>query len=219
MTVAICAAAYGWPQDFGSAEAAREKDVYALYSLMLSDVKTSHGPDNNVRYLIAATTAVPWSEKPCVNPPADRKAEFDEVLADFAQRHSTPRELKRLISIRKPYELLDAEQARDFMGTRSVARTSTKETRERFQGVTDLLTLSDVYFNRDRNLALTGITTWCGSLCGLSKWRVFEKSASGKWEERNWVNCVSMARLSEPVYFTVNGTDAVTFSHATSSLP
>lgn len=194
--VLVSFAAYGFQAVPSSADAAGEQDVYAIYSLMLGNVRTSHGPDKNERYLIAAVTSTPWPKKPCVTPPPDRKAAFNEVLADFEQRQSTPRELKRGFSIRKPYRLLAADEVRAFMGSKSVVRAGSKETVDLFPGVTDLVTLSDVYFNRDRTLALTGISLWCGSLCGLSNWKVFEKSASGKWEERPWVACTTMARTS-----------------------
>lgn len=51
---------YGFQQDTNQADAAREKDAYAIYSLMLMDAPTSHGPDNNERYLIKEETATQW---------------------------------------------------------------------------------------------------------------------------------------------------------------
>ena len=43
-----CLTAHGFQQDTG-----REKDVYAIYSLMLTNPQTSHGADDNKLYLIA----------------------------------------------------------------------------------------------------------------------------------------------------------------------
>jgi hypothetical protein len=51
-------AALGFQGQASSPDSEREKDVYVIYSLMLTNPETSHGPDNNERYLIAATTAV-----------------------------------------------------------------------------------------------------------------------------------------------------------------
>src|SRR5215475_8292598 len=79
------------PQDLGF-----EKDVYGIYSLMLTNPKTSHGPDKNERYLIAAMTTPGRREEPCIRPPIGREADFREVLADYYRRKSIPRELKPL---------------------------------------------------------------------------------------------------------------------------
>jgi hypothetical protein len=69
---------------------------------------------------------------------------------------------------------------------------------ERFRGVTDLFTLSDVYFNPARTLALTAISTWCGGLCALYQWNVFEKVGPDRWEERGWVRCITIAAKRLP---------------------
>jgi hypothetical protein len=80
---------------------------YAIYSLMLTNPKTSHDPDTGPRYLIADTTARGVPETPCIAPPVDRRGDFQEVLADYAKRKKTPRVLKRALSIRYPYILLN----------------------------------------------------------------------------------------------------------------
>jgi hypothetical protein len=193
--VLLSCSLYGFQQDTDQADAAREKDAYASYSLMLMDAPTSHGPDNNERYLIAEQTATQWPTQPCITPPASRKKEFGEVLADYERRKTTARPLKRALSIRKPYLFLDAEQVRALMGERALTRNVPEPTSELFQGVTDIFTLSDVYFNAGRTLALTAMSSWCGSLCGRWQWRVFEKSATGEWEERRWIGCFTMAEL------------------------
>ena len=66
----------------GNARFDREKEVYRIYSLLMTNPRTI-GAGDNVRYLISATTSV-WHEKPCVRPPRDNKAEFAKVLADSA---------------------------------------------------------------------------------------------------------------------------------------
>jgi hypothetical protein len=113
-TLMICMCAEGFQQDERSENSAREKDVYAIYSLMLTNPQTSHGPDNNVRYLIAMTTGPGHPEKPCVQPPKEREADFQEVLTDFERRKSTPQQLKRAFSISKPYVLLTADEVKDI---------------------------------------------------------------------------------------------------------
>ena len=49
-----CVAANGFQQPLkSSSEAERRADVYAIYSLMMTSPKTSHGVDDNKVYLIA----------------------------------------------------------------------------------------------------------------------------------------------------------------------
>jgi hypothetical protein len=159
---------------------------------MLTNPKTSHGPDDNERYLIADTTAPAHPPEPCITPPKERQNEFREVLSDYERRKGKPRELKPLFAIRKPYLLLNAEEVKAFHADRRI----TPERRapdERFRGVTDLFTLSDVYFNDAHTLALTAISTWCGSLCALYQWKVFEKVGTDGWVERQWVGCITIA--------------------------
>ena len=185
----MCAQAF--PQAAGSADSEREKDVYAIYSLMLTNPRTSHGADDNERYLIAVTTAPARPLEPCVDPPRDREGEYREVLVDYDRRKSTsPRELKPAFSIRKSYLLLSADDISEFRKERSLPNASQTRTDQRFRGVTDVFTLSDVYFNQRGTLALTAISSWCGSLCGLYQWKVFERQDTGKWEERHWSTCV-----------------------------
>jgi mannose-6-phosphate isomerase-like protein (cupin superfamily) len=191
----ICTIAPGFSQETKSLDSEQEKDVYAIYSLMLANPQTSHGPDNNERYLIAATTTPGYPLQPCVRPPKERDREFQEVLIDYERRKATPRELNPSFSIRKPYILLRANEVSEFMKERSLGNAGTNT---QFRGVTDLFRLSDVYFNPRRTLALTAISTWCGSLCALSQWKVFERLDTGKWEERQWVSCSAIARNSVP---------------------
>jgi hypothetical protein len=183
-------------QGFQPQDSVLEKDVYAIYSLMLTNPKTSHGADQNERYLIATTTTPGHPEEPCIRPPKEREADFREVLADYKRRKSIPRELKPAFSAGKPYELLSDEEAREFVAERRLPIPGEKRSsNQRFLGVTDLFTLSDVYFDQRRTLALIAISSWCGSLCALHQWKVFQKLESGKWEEqRGWVGCVTMAR-------------------------
>ena len=76
--LAISCSALGFQPD-----AEREKDVYAVYSIMLTNLQTSHGAYQGDRYLIAATTGPGNPQDPCVRPPQEREADFREVLADY----------------------------------------------------------------------------------------------------------------------------------------
>lgn len=188
----ILCGAVGGSQDRPNSPSESEKDVYLIYSLLLTNPKTSHGPDNNPRYFIEATTVPGRPPEPCVRPPKDREPAFREVLADFERRKGTPRELKPLFSIPKSYFLLTKEEAKALMNDRRLS-PDPRVPDPRFRGVTDLFTLSDVYFNQSHTLALTGMGTWCGSLCGSYNWKVFERVGTDKWEELPWISCMTIA--------------------------
>jgi hypothetical protein len=188
--IALGGSALGLQEDATPSEQEREKDVYRIYSLLMTNPRTSHGADNNPRYLIAsATTRLEAAERPCVRPPKEREAEFQEVLADFELRKATPRTLERQLSIRKPYKLLTAEEVNAFQKERGWPKPDPQKSDPRFEGVTDLFTFYDVYFSKNGRLALTAVSSYCGGLCGLREWKVFEKLATGQWQERNWVTC------------------------------
>jgi hypothetical protein len=191
----LSAVLYGFQKSAASGEF--DKDAYAIYSLMLTNPKTSHGPDGNPRYLIADTTTPGVPETPCIAPPVDRRGDFQEVLADYAKRKETPRVLKRALSIRYPYILLNAEEVKAFEESHMQSQVPLDPPQvvdDRFKDVADLFRLGDVYFNQNRTLALTFFSSWCGSLCALWEWRVFEKLESGAWVERAWVGCTTVAR-------------------------
>jgi hypothetical protein len=65
---------------------------------------------------------------------------------------------------------------------------------DRFRGVSDYFTLSDVYFNQGRTLALTALSSWCGGLCAQSQWRVFEKLDAASGSSASGDRAVSLLR-------------------------
>jgi len=186
-----CAAVSGFQPQAGSTDSEREKDVYAIYSLMLANPKTSHGPYDSDRLLIQMTTRPASVQLSCMRPPKQREAEFGEVLAEFERRKDTPRQLKPQFSIPKPYMLLSADEVNAFVAERGLS-TGRPGQSEMFRGVSDYFTLSDVYFNQNGRLALTALSSWCGGLCAQSQWRVFEKH-DGKWQELRWGLCAAIA--------------------------
>jgi hypothetical protein len=131
-----------------------------------------------------------------VRPPKESETDFQEAVVDYESRKSTPRELKPALSIAKPYVLIDANEAAEFRAARSPSRIRNPPD-ARFADVTDLVSLSDVYFNQSRTLAVTGIYLWCNKLCALWQWKVFERSDTGEWQERKWVTCSAIAGNSD----------------------
>ena len=69
-----------------------------------------------------------------MRPPQEREAEFRDVLADLERRKNTPRQLKPLFSIPKPYMLLTDDEVRAFSEERM--RPFAQQD-ERFGGVSD----------------------------------------------------------------------------------
>jgi len=201
LLLVIFTTAPAFQQEVNRADPEREKDVYAIYSLLLTNPRTSHGADDNKRYLIAAMTAPGVPHWPCVRPPkereADRGADFREALEDFTLREGMQRQLSPRLMLPKPYVLLSADEVRAFQEARSLKKPPGSAD-GRFGDVTDLFTLSDVYFNRRRTLALTAISSWCGNLCALYQWKVFERSAGGAWRDTQWNACLAMAESLRP---------------------
>jgi hypothetical protein len=164
------------------ADAGRRQDVYAVYSQIMSNPPTSFRNDTNTTYTIEAMTMgktpKPASQPPpgelaeylarvfgdpCVVPPTQYESRWNEVLAEYnAGAPSVP--LERSLSITKPYYFLPPGVSTPV------------------EGVRDIFRLTNVYFNKDRTLALAGVGTSCGSLCGIFQWLIFEKSHEGLWK-------------------------------------
>lgn len=160
----------------------RETDVYAIYSLLMTNPETSHGPDDNPRYLILDTTVAGVPAEPCVNAAGERAERISEILKDLQERRNQQRKLKRELKITKPYELLSESEARH---------------RARSTGVTDVFSFSDVCFDKAGTLALTHRASVGGSLCALFQWKLLEKQSDGSWKEVPGVGCVAMASNSD----------------------
>ena len=169
------------------------RDVYTIYSLIMTNPATSHGADNNEVYLVSEMTKPGFPVVPCVRVPQEYEPAYREILDDYNRRKDKPVKLERGFNITKPYELLNADEVKQFVGIHSLRRTPYENPNELFQKTTDLFTLSDVYFNQSHTLALTAVSTYCGSLCGSYTWKIFEKTSGGQWEERPWVSCRTVA--------------------------
>jgi len=129
--------------------------------------------------------------------PAQFTYRVGPALSVRIRRKDIPAKLERALNIAKPYELLNADDVREFVEIHSVRRTPYPNPKELLRKTTDLFWLGDVYFNQGHTLALTAISTYCGPTCGSMTWKIFEKSSTGRWEERPWVTCGSIARTEE----------------------
>lgn len=185
---------------------ARDVDAYAVYAALLADLP--EGSANKSFAIEPQTTPAmpdsPFGPQPCIVPPSQYDNRWTEVLADYRARVSTPVTLVRELNLSKPYFFLTQAETDAFRTTRrsagfnvslptrgnSTAPTSPPATPPvnppsmldpKFEGVTHIFSLSDVYFSNDRTLALTGIRNWCGFLCASARWRIYSKTASGGW--------------------------------------
>jgi hypothetical protein len=172
----------------------RRADTYAVYSAALSRPTLSHA-NTNLKYLIFGATGLvrEGSTESCVRPPAARQGALREIARESARLRNAAFRLDRALTLSKPYELLTAQETASFIDPRR--RPPSPELARRLAGATDLITLGNVYFDSQRTLAAVAISNYCGPACGGTVWRVFEKS-NGRWEERDWIQCVRVARYA-----------------------
>ena len=185
--VAACGVAKGFQQPADNR--ARRDDIYAIYTLMLTDPRTSHGKGGNEIILIRDKTVPGTPRVPCVGPPRSSPYErdFAEARADYDQRKDdAPARIEYELKISKNYLILNDADCAEFVKTREPGPKP--EVPERFRLSADLFGLTDVYFNSRRTLALTGFSTYCNSVCGGYWWMVFEKTDEG-WRQLPWQAC------------------------------
>jgi hypothetical protein len=116
---------------------------------MLTNPKTSHGAEKNERYLIATTTTPGRPEEPCIRPPAEREADFRGSAGGLQTAKIDTTRTQTGILGREAVELLSDEEAREFVAERRLPIPGEKRSsNRRFLGVTDLSTLSGVYFDQ-----------------------------------------------------------------------
>jgi hypothetical protein len=177
LVVVSVAAAH--PQTAGDSQQA---DVYAIYSALMSDPPMG---SQNPTYAILALTrpVIGGPGQPCLTPRPEQAARWVEVVADYNARLARPPTLVRQLNIAKPYILLSQEDAAAFGAWHPGLRPPPKDPPPppppldpKFDGVTSIFALSDVWFSKDRTLALTGITNF-----SRSQWMLFERSADGRW--------------------------------------
>lgn len=170
----------------------RRADAYAVYSAVLARPDLAHA-DTNTKYLVVNVTGMAQEGRPdsCIAPPAAYRGELAEIMDDYRTLRDKSFRLEREFSLAKPYELLTPVEGGSFMDPRR--DPPGPELQQRFSGATDLITLGNVYFNRKHTLAAVKTWAWCGTLCGRGAWRVLEKT-DGRWEDRNWIHCMVLAR-------------------------
>lgn len=182
----------------------RVADSYAIYQQVLPSDAIEWSDAPRTQWLLQdVTTAKPSSagcETPemtdlpnAVQPPAERKAEWDEVVADFtAHCHDRYKLDGNNLKLTLPVHLLDKDaQGRYWKGVAGFMPPKSNimqapATPGEFKGAEGLHSFSAVYFNRKHTLAATYFGMGCGSLCGNWVWVVLEKTPAG-WRPLPWV--------------------------------
>lgn len=184
-------------KDAPTIPASRRADAYAVYSAVLARPSLSHADDNE-KYVVVEVSGVPMEKDPegCIIVPEAFRARFAELRADRGQQRERYH-LERAFNITKPYDLVTEGQAKQFVTLRNTPTRTTAEM-EVFRGAVDLITLGNVYF--DRNHTLAAVYTWshCGNLCAFWTWRVFVKTDKGIWDEQHWISCSTIANSQTP---------------------
>ena len=183
-----------------AADPAQDNDVRAIYSWLIN-----HSTGQDQLYLIAPETyQTDYPRKGCLHVPPYHAADFRQIRADFERNKNTFRvapgtvlyftthTVPTFFSTTKPYVILDPSVAKEIM-LHSARLSDSPIVRERYPGAEHLLIFSDVFFNRKRTVALVNIGSWCGGLCGVSRWIAFEKGKDGVWQMRPWARCVRIA--------------------------
>jgi hypothetical protein len=161
------------------ADAARRQDISAIYS----EVMTSGSAVN----AIAAQTAdakVGTREMPiqqCVTLPPARATEWTEILAEVDANKPGTGTIPPDLKLQRPYVLLNNVEVQEFRNSKS---------NPKFQGAMDLFQFTDVYFSKNRTIAVVFVFAWRGPLAATWTWFALERTAAGKWEQRRqWAHC------------------------------
>jgi hypothetical protein len=188
----------------------RIPDSYAIYSQLLPSNAIEWSDVPRSQWLLeSVTNAVPLGS-PCtsddmanphngIKPPAERKAEFDEVLADFdAHCHERFQLDGKELQSKLPIHLLSDEDraryTRGVMGYMPPANDIMRApaTPDEFKGAAGLHRFTAVYFNKTHTLAMTEFGMYCGGLCGNWTWVVLERTPQG-WRRLPWVSTMSFS--------------------------
>jgi hypothetical protein len=176
----------------------RAEDSYEIYSQLLKSGPIEWREVKRSQWLMEATTSAKTLETPCnaaphsggfLNPhsdveaPEDRKAEWNEVLADYDQHcHDVIELAPSSFKTELPVHLLQAEEKQKYM-------KDPVHPAAEFANAAGLHRFSEVYFNADHTLALVEQGMWCGGLCGNWTLVVLERK-DGEWKMLPWVRSV-----------------------------
>ena len=86
--------------------------------------------------------------------------------------------------MRPESEVVNADEVKEFRDSRMPRRPdgTVPPINPKFQGVVDLYTLGNVYFDRERTIAAVTVNPWSGPLGASATWMLLEKGRDGKWQ-------------------------------------
>ena len=176
----------GWYQQVSSpaSEAARLDDVYSIYSVLMTNPPSAIRGLNESTLMIAGKTYDEGSANDlqrCITLPTEYQSSWREVLMEFNQNGKTAETIEPRLKISKRYLILIPEEVADFTFNWGRRPEYQKPRDPKFQDAKQLFSLGKVYFNHNRTLAVTSISIACGTLCGRSGWRVFERQGAA-WD-------------------------------------
>jgi hypothetical protein len=183
------------------AEAARVQDVYDVYSVLMANPPVIGGDSNKTFAFAALTKPAGLDEAPgpllkllgdCNAPPPGYEDRWLEVLSDFRSRSDAPVPLLHELKIAKPYIFLTEDEIKVFNSAHSSIGAPLVPNPQ-FGDAVSVIRLSNVYFNKDRSLAVVYISSECGMLCAEGRRKVFEKTATGWKEVAGGTRCVISA--------------------------
>jgi len=189
LVAGLVSASMQQPMD-AAVEAARVQDVYAVYSALMASPPVIGGDSNKTFAFAAVTKPAGLDEAPgpllkllgdCNAPPPGYEEQWLEVLSDFRARSDAPIPLLRELKVAKPYIFLTEDEIKVFNSAHSSIGAPLVPNPQ-FGGALSVIRLSNVYFNKNRTLAVVYISSECGMLCAEGRRKVFEKSATG-WKE------------------------------------
>lgn len=185
---------------------AQSADAYAIYSSLIAKspvVRAGPGniPTDDQIYLIDGTTATDrngfgppgarslFTAEACMKVPPLDDASFREILADYNLRKNSAVTLKRLFTFSKPYQLLTVAEVDRFL-REAMETTQTANRNPFYQKSKRVFRLGDMYFNKNRTLAVVFFSVYTTPADGSGSWRAFRKAANGQWETNNsWSTC------------------------------
>ena len=128
--------------------------------------------------------APPGSNPHSATPPVEHEVEFRAVLEDFDMHcHERVTLSADRFHATLPVHLADKATEKRFVALRNHQAKADAQTAAEFDGVTTVVSFSEVFFNPQHTLALVHQGNWCGNLCGTGGWVILERK-EGQWKER-----------------------------------
>ena len=185
------------PQQTAKLEVEEQRDIYSIYSAMITSPMTRLD-SNEAIYLIQESTIKDSGAPTCVKTPPGDAAAMAEITAEYNRRGNDSSVLTREFKLPKPYELLDRDKSARFLqdaldATPQILPPGASRPvnpNPLFPQAEQVFRFSDVYFDKTHTFALAWVAIYSTTVEYRGTWRPYKKTASGMWEEnRTWTAC------------------------------